>query len=204
MFPSYFKLITIKSFEASTWSQKLFSKWNEVGHYSETLIWRWRFPLQLGIVLVSISFTFVSLIYLKVKKAVSNGLDLQRYILKSCTVGGQADRQAETQTSNWKRAAPSEVQVNWTPSPSRKDVLLFPNMSLAIIVGFSGSGERLIDWLIAWFIHCLIGPILDDRLKEKILKPWKGAHSSHFVCVCVSVRKQPTGHYFWPRNLIFE
>ena len=35
-----------------------------------------------------------------------------------------------------------------------------------------------------------IGPILDDRLKEK-LKPWKGAHSSHFrVCpsVCLSVR----------------
>ena len=32
-----------------------------------------------------------------------------------------------------------------------------------------------------------IGPILDDRLKEK-LKPWKGAHSSHFrVCVCLSV-----------------
>ena len=30
-----------------------------------------------------------------------------------------------------------------------------------------------------------IGPILDDRLKEKILKPWKGAHSSHSVCVCV-------------------
>ena len=57
-------------------------------------------PLQLGVVLVSISFTFVSLIYLKVKKAVSNGLDLQRYILKSCTVGGQADRHAETQTSN--------------------------------------------------------------------------------------------------------
>ena len=34
-----------------------------------------------------------------------------------------------------------------------------------------------------------IGPILDDRLKENILKPWKGAHSSHSVCVslCVSV-----------------
>ena len=34
-----------------------------------------------------------------------------------------------------------------------------------------------------------IGPILDDRLKEKILKPWKGAHSSHSVCpsVCLCV-----------------
>ena len=32
--------------------------------------------------------------------------------------------------------------------------------------------------------HCFsIGPILDDRLKEKILKPWKGAHSIHSVCV---------------------
>ena len=30
-----------------------------------------------------------------------------------------------------------------------------------------------------------IGPILDDRLKKKILKPWKGAHSSHSVCVSV-------------------
>ena len=28
--------------------------------------------------------------------------------------------------------------------------------------------------------------ILDDMLKEKLLKPRKGAHSSHFrVCVCV-------------------
>ena len=26
-----------------------------------------------------------------------------------------------------------------------------------------------------------IGPILDDRLKEKILKPWKGAHSSSYL-----------------------
>ena len=36
-----------------------------------------------------------------------------------------------------------------------------------------------------------VGPILDDRLKEELLKPWKGAHSSHFrVClsICVSVR----------------
>ena len=31
-------------------------------------------------------------------------------------------------------------------------------------------------------------PILDDRLKEKPLKPRKGAHSSHFrVCLCVCV-----------------
>ena len=33
----------------------------------------------------------------------------------------------------------------------------------------------------------LVGPILDDRLKEKLLKPRKGAHSSHFR-VCPSVR----------------
>ena len=31
----------------------------------------------------------------------------------------------------------------------------------------------------------VFGPILDDRLKEKILKPYKGAHSSHSVCVSV-------------------
>ena len=41
-------------------------------------------------------------------------------------------------------------------------------------------------------LHCAclvskleIGPILDDMLKEEILKPWKGAHSSHSVCVSV-------------------
>ena len=31
----------------------------------------------------------------------------------------------------------------------------------------------------------IIGPILDGRLKEKILKPWKGALSSHSVCLSV-------------------
>ena len=46
-----------------------------------------------------------------------------------------------------------------------------------------------------------IGPILDDRLKEKILKPWKGALSSHSVCV--SVCERATGHTFWHGNLIF-
>ena len=51
-----------------------------------------------------------------------------------------------------------------------------------------------------------IGPILDDRLKEKLLKPWKFALCSHFhVClsVCLSVRPRATEHTFWPRNLIF-
>ena len=59
--------------------------------------------------------------------------------------------------------------------------------------------------------YAWIGPILDDRLKEKILKPWKGALSSHSVClsvcvcvcVCVCVRARATGHIFWPWNLIF-
>ena len=36
--------------------------------------------------------------------------------------------------------------------------------------------------------NIIIGPIIDDRLKEKLLKPWKGAHSSHSrVCLCVYV-----------------
>ena len=36
----------------------------------------------------------------------------------------------------------------------------------------------------------LFQPILDDRLKENILKPRKGALSSHFrLCVCFSVRE---------------
>ena len=38
----------------------------------------------------------------------------------------------------------------------------------------------------------LIGPILDDRLKEKLLKPWKGAHSSHFR-VCLSQTSAKAG-----------
>ena len=37
-----------------------------------------------------------------------------------------------------------------------------------------------------------IGPIIDDRLKEKLLKPWKGAHSSH-IRVCLSVRPSVHG-----------
>ena len=50
------------------------------------------------------------------------------------------------------------------------------------------------------------GPILDDRLKVKLLKPWKAALSGHFrVCrfVCVYVCKRATGHTFWFRSLIF-
>ena len=52
----------------------------------------------------------------------------------------------------------------------------------------------------------VIGSILDDRLKEKFLKPWKGVLCIHFrvcVCVCVSVCSLATGHTFWPRNLSF-
>ena len=47
-----------------------------------------------------------------------------------------------------------------------------------------------------------IGPILDERLKEELVKPWKGAHSSHFR-VCPSVLNRATEHIFWHRNLIF-
>ena len=50
----------------------------------------------------------------------------------------------------------------------------------------------------------LVGPILDDRLKEKFLKPWKGVLCNHFcVCVCVSVCTRATEHIFWARNLFF-
>ena len=47
-----------------------------------------------------------------------------------------------------------------------------------------------------------IGPLLDDRLKEKFLKPWKGVLSIHFR-VCLSVCTRATEDTFWPRNLIF-
>ena len=48
----------------------------------------------------------------------------------------------------------------------------------------------------------VVGTILGDRLKEKILKLWKGPHSSQFR-VCLFVRSRAAGHTFWPRNLIF-
>ena len=49
-----------------------------------------------------------------------------------------------------------------------------------------------------------IGPILDDRLKEKFMKPWKCVLCIHFrVCVCVCVCTRATDHRFWARILIF-
>ena len=46
------------------------------------------------------------------------------------------------------------------------------------------------------------GLLLGRSLVEgKILKPWKGAPSSHSVCLFVC--KQATDHNFWYRNLIF-
>ena len=43
---------------------------------------------------------------------------------------------------------------------------------------------------LVWMIHVLyihdIGPILDNRLKETFLKPWKGVLSI-YVCVCLSM-----------------
>ena len=36
---------------------------------------------------------------------------------------------------------------------------------------------------------CIIGPLFDDRLKENILKPWKGAHTNYVgLSVCLYVR----------------
>ena len=64
-----------------------------------------------------------------------------------------------------------------------------------------------------------VGSILDDRLKDKILKPWKGVFCIHFcVCMCVcacrlqSTPFDPVPTYFgwgilgtWQRNaFIFE
>ena len=36
-----------------------------------------------------------------------------------------------------------------------------------------------------------VGPILDDRMKEKFLKPWKGVLLT-FVSVCLSIRELPS------------
>ena len=50
----------------------------------------------------------------------------------------------------------------------------------------------------------IIGPILDDRLKERFRKHWKGVLCIHFrVCVCVCVYPRATDHTFWHRNLFF-
>ena len=49
-----------------------------------------------------------------------------------------------------------------------------------------------------------IGPILDDRLKDRLRKPWKGVLFT-FVCVCVCTRGllRSRSHFFQPRKLIF-
>ena len=47
-----------------------------------------------------------------------------------------------------------------------------------------------------------IGPILDDRLKDKFLKHWKGVLCI-YIRVCLSVCTRATEHTFWPMNLIF-
>ena len=47
----------------------------------------------------------------------------------------------------------------------------------------------LFSWRKWWDTLDTIGTIIDDRLKEKSLKPWKGVLCIHFlVCVCVCVR----------------
>ena len=48
----------------------------------------------------------------------------------------------------------------------------------------------------------VIGPILDDRLKEKLMS-FVSVCVSVCVCVCLSVCPLATRHTFWPRNLIF-
>ena len=59
-------------------------------------------------------------------------------------------------------------------------------------------------------MHILIGPILDDRLKENSWNPERVPSVvtlcvclSVCLCVCLCVCAQATGHTFWPRNLIF-
>ena len=71
-----------------------------------------------------------------------------------------------------------------------------------------------------FFFFSFFGPILDDRLKEKILKPWKGVHSFLFFEIfiftlfigifqffpyitLVNLCFQATGHSFSCRNMIF-
>ena len=63
--------------------------------------------------------------------------------------------------------------------------------SLVFLYVWSGLHVTVIngDMACYWYNHSvwIIGPILDDRLKENILKPWKGALSSHSVCLSVCV-----------------
>ena len=63
---------------------------------------------------------------------------------------------------------------------------------------YEWSPTDILKYTLVFNIVCVvkfnicIGPILDDRLKEKLLKPWKSALCSHFrVCfsVCFSVRE---------------
>ena len=72
--------------------------------------------------------------------------------------------------------------------------------------GVSKSKEGFQDFV----LQLIIGPLLDDRLKEnlkQILKPWKGVICFHFR-VCPSVRPsvcaQATEHTFWTYNFWTE
>ena len=63
-------------------------------------------------------------------------------------------------------------------------------------------GQNSLITVNSFLLLKLIEPILDDRLREKILKPWKGVLCIHF-CVSPSVCPQATKHTFWLGNLIF-
>ena len=78
---------------------------------------------------------------------------------------------------------------------SHQNSLLHDVMLLGLLwTTWNGAKPDLLNsWvlqILGLFFVLFIGPILDDRLKEKILKPWKGALSSHSVClsVCLCVR----------------
>ena len=116
-----------------------------------------------------------------------------------CVQTGSGQQQGDCCSENCDyRHWDGQVQRHWSCcSPGEEDchtAATHTSTAWVCVLVYSCSASVVIE-------RVLIGPILDDRLKEKILKPWKGAHSSH--CVCPSVRAWTTGHIFWPRKLIF-
>ena len=63
------------------------------------------------------------------------------------------------------------------------------------------STYKIVLFSLQFWVFDSVGPILDDRLKEKSPETLKGCPL--FSLSCVSVRNRATEYIFGPRNLIF-
>ena len=83
----------------------------------------------------------------------------------------------------------SYVQLIADATPGSKSYFILVHVLLLYFLSEVVEMRLVLD-IRSW--NQIIGPILDDRLKEKLLRPWKCAHSSRYVSVCL----RATGHTF--------